>query len=68
MGNALDNPTLVLLAVVIVGGLIWLIVRLTRRTEGEVAVAPGAPGWYRQPDGTMRWWNGKDWTEPPQDS
>ncbi len=58
----MSGPLIVVgLAVVVV--LVWLIVRLTKRTEGEAAVPPAAPGWYRQPDGSNRWWDGTDWTE-----
>ena len=50
-------------AVVVV--LVWLVVRLTKRTEGEAATPTvGAAGWYRQPDGSMRWWDGNAWSEP----
>jgi hypothetical protein len=51
---------------VVVVVLIWLIVRLTKRTEGEAATTPtaGAAGWYRQRDGSMRWWDGAKWSEP----
>ena len=58
-----------LVGVVVVVVLVWLIVRLTKRTEGEAATPMvGAPGWYRQPDGSMRWWDGADWSEPDETS
>jgi hypothetical protein len=57
--------------------LIWLVVFLSKRNRRQMELAHAAqqaapqvaaaqttgPGWYPQPDGSQRYWDGKAWTE-----
>jgi hypothetical protein len=70
MGRLLDSPTLLLLIVVIPLVLVvWVAVRMLRgrRPAPTSTAQPVAAGWYPQPDGTTRWWDGMGWTDdtPP---
>lgn len=55
---------LMLLAVVAVVVLvIVLAVKGGRSARTPVATSAGTPGWYPQPDGTQRYWDGRSWTD-----
>ena len=43
-----------------IGGLIW---HFAKRKDVLGAAGLAAPGWYPQPDGSMRWWDGTRWNE-----
>jgi hypothetical protein len=62
MGKLFDGP-LIVLPLLVVAVLVYLIVRLTRRTERSLSATP-PPGWYPQPDGSSRWWDGTSWSRP----
>jgi hypothetical protein len=68
MGSLLDSPTVGLLLIVVVVVpivlIVWVLVRASRghRPAPESSRAVD-PGWYAQPDGSSRWWDGIGWTD-----
>lgn len=71
MGSAFERPAfwILLIIIVLVVVVVTVIVLAVSRggRSGTAASAPqqpaNAPGWYRQPDGTQRYWDGRAWTE-----
>jgi hypothetical protein len=47
----------------VIGALIWLLAKRSdvRAAAGRLPAAPA--GWYPQPDGGLRWWDGAQWTQ-----
>lgn len=67
----LREPALwmMLFFVIVVGGVAALVVALVRSNDRHSGpaitqqVPAGNPGWYAQPDGSQRYWDGRQWTE-----
>lgn len=70
MGGVFERPAFWLLVlVVLVVAVVALVVVLATKGSRKAAVpasAPvGLPGWYPQPDGTKRYWDGRGWADSP---
>jgi hypothetical protein len=44
-------------------GWVVALVMANRRTQDPTVSDEPAPGWYPQPDGSNRWWDGAAWAE-----
>lgn len=70
MGGVFERPAFwLLLVLVLLVAVIALVVTLAVKAGGKraapVAQPAGLPGWYPQPDGSQRYWDGRTWTEGP---
>lgn len=47
----------------IVGALVWLFAKRSDVLAAAGRIPAPAPGWYPEPGGGLRWWNGTGWTD-----
>jgi H+/Cl- antiporter ClcA len=60
-----EKVTWILLVVLLnpVGGLIWLLSKRKKLRAARGVIPPPPPGWYPEPSGALRWWDGSRWSD-----
>ena len=68
MGALFERPAFLIVFLLLAAAVVIVLVIVVAARSSKTATPPpvqptGLPGWYPQPDGTQRYWDGREWTE-----